>query len=201
MSLEATDVQIGYEQTIIIDGFDLSVGDGEICALVGPNGAGKSTVLKGLAGFLPMQYTALSIDGTPTTTSSRLHRRATFSILDNFAWVRGLSLWDHYRCLAPSFPIEKIEDAMDTFEVYDLADRMPYSLSTGQLQRASLVSLLLRDWRVLFLDEPEQRLDITSQEVLGDVLREIAVDRTVIMATHSPELIDRSHALTVEIDS
>lgn len=201
MSLEATDVQIGYDQTIIIDGFDLSVGDGEICALVGPNGAGKSTVLKGLAGFLPMQYTALRIDRTPTTTSSRLHRKVTFSILDNFAWVRGLTLWDHYRSLAPSFPIEKIEDAMDTFEVYDLADRMPYSLSTGQLQRASLVSILLRDWRVLFLDEPEQRLDITSQEVLGDVLREVTADRSVIMATHSPELIDRSNALTVEIDS
>ncbi|MDO5729774.1 MAG: ATP-binding cassette domain-containing protein [Actinomycetaceae bacterium] len=201
MSLEATDVRIGYDQTIIIDGFDLSVGDGEICAFVGPNGAGKSTVLKGLAGFLPMHYAALRIDGTPTTTSSRLHRRTTFSILDNFAWVRGLTLWDHYRSLAPSFPIEKIEDAMDTFEVYDLADRMPYSLSTGQLQRASLVSILLRDWRVLFLDEPEQRLDSTSQEVLGDVLREVTADRSVIMATHSPELIDRSNALTVEIDS
>ncbi|MDO5720546.1 MAG: ATP-binding cassette domain-containing protein [Actinomycetaceae bacterium] len=199
MSLIATGLSIGYDKTIVIEDFDLEVPDGQICALVGENGAGKSTLLKGLAGFMPMTYDSLKIDGRDTTTSSRFHRNSTFSILDNFAWIRGLTLWDHYRALAHGSSNSDIEEAMDTFDVYELADRMPYSLSTGQLQRASLVTILLREWRVLFLDEPEQRLDVTSQEILADVLREVAKDRSVIMASHSPTLVDRSGAHVVAI--
>lgn len=201
MSLTATGISIGYDKTIVVDGFDVSVPDGQICALVGDNGVGKSTLLKGLAGFIPMTYDSYAIDGRATTMSSRFHRRSTFSILDNFAWIRGLTLWDHYRPLAHGSSTDDIDNALDTFDVLELADRISYSLSTGQLQRASLATIMLREWRVLFLDEPEQRLDVTSQEILGDVLREIVRDRSVVMASHSPKLVDRSGARVVEIDS
>ncbi|MDO5722452.1 MAG: ATP-binding cassette domain-containing protein [Actinomycetaceae bacterium] len=188
--LEVTNAAISYGTHRVIDALDLRVEDGDITALIGANGAGKSTLLKGLAGFLPMRYDSFTLAGKQCSPSSHWHRENTFAIMDNFAWMRGLTLWDHYCLLGRGLPSSQIEDAMVRLQVDAYADRMPYSLSTGQAQRASLVTMLLRPWQVLFLDEPEQRLDVASQELLADILLTDLSGRTVVMATHSPLLRD-----------
>lgn len=198
--LTVTGATISYGTHTVIDGCDLTVEPASVVAFVGSNGAGKSTFLKGLAGFIPMQCSSFTLDGQPCVPSSPIHRRDTFAIMDNFAWMRGLTLWDHYCLLGKHLPQERIVAAMERFNIDAYADRMPYSLSTGQAQRASLVTMLLRPWKVLFLDEPEQRLDAVSQEILAEVLVEELADRTVVMATHSPMLRDEVATDLVDLD-
>lgn len=189
-ALSVTNARIAYGDNVVIDSVDFHVESGDICALVGANGAGKSTLLKGIAGFIPMTYDSFMIDGGATDPSSPRHRDLTFAIMDNFAWLRGLTLWDHYCLIGKDSSKARIHEAMERFDIDAFADRMPYSLSTGQAQRAQLVTMLLRPWQVLFLDEPEQRLDEYSQQILGEVLSSDLLDRTIIMATHSSWLRD-----------
>lgn len=199
--LTVTNAHISYGSHTVIAGRNLRVEPTSVVAFVGSNGAGKSTFLKGLAGFVPMQFSSFILDGQPCAPSSPIHRRDTFAIMDNFAWMRGLTLWDHYCLLGKHLSQEQIIGAMERFSIDAYADRMPYSLSTGQAQRASLVTMLLRPWKVLFLDEPEQRLDAVSQEILAEVLVEELADRTVVMATHSPMLRDEVATDLVDLDA
>lgn len=189
-ALSVTNARIAYDEHVVVEGLDFTVEAGDICALVGANGAGKSTLLKGIAGFIPMTYDTFTLNNQATHPSSPTHVDLTYAIMDNFAWLRGLTLWDHYCLIGKEASDERIHKAMERFDIDAFADRMPYSLSTGQAQRAQLVTMLLRPWQVLFLDEPEQRLDEYSLEILGDVLSTDLVDRTIVMATHSPWLRD-----------
>lgn len=198
--LTVTNATIAYGPHAVIDHRDLEVEAGSVTALVGTNGAGKSTFLKGLAGFIPMRYDSFQLAGQPCSPSSPTHRRDTFAIMDNFAWMRGLTLWDHYCLLGKHLTPTQIEDAMERFQIDAYADRMPYSLSTGQAQRASLVTMLIRPWKVLFLDEPEQRLDTGSQEILADVLIHDLAERTIVMATHSPLLRNEVATDLIDLD-
>ncbi|MDO5060584.1 MAG: ATP-binding cassette domain-containing protein [Actinomycetaceae bacterium] len=197
--LAITDLKVAYGENTIINGLSFNVEPGEIIALIGENGAGKSTVLKALAGFHPMTYSSFKLNGIETVPQSDLHLSRTYSVMDNFTWIRGFTLWDNYLLLGKGKTVAQIEYAMELFNVADLANRYPRTLSTGQYQRASLATLLMRDWDILFLDEPEQRLDTASVELVADILTNHLEDRCVLMASHSRDLIQRTDALELRL--
>lgn len=81
-----------------------------------------------------------------------------------------------------------VEVALDLFGAAHLIRRLPHSLSTGQERRCALASMIVRPWSVLFLDEPERGLDEEYQGVLAEALGAILGQRSVVLATHRPEL-------------
>ncbi|MGO1942943.1 MAG: ABC transporter ATP-binding protein, partial [Ancrocorticia sp.] len=187
--LEVTNARIGYGGDDVIDGLDVSARPGELIAVTGPNGAGKSTLLRGLAGYQPMECDSYTIGGRPTTPSSPDHHELTYAVMDEWMWLRGLTIRDHFEVFFEEESITTPTEALEIFGVADLADRVPYSLSSGQQRRAALASILVRPWRILFIDEPEQRLDSDFQGILGRVLHHHMGKRAVIAATHAPQLL------------
>lgn len=198
-SLSIENLTVKYGDHPVIQNLSFNIEPGEIIALTGTNGSGKTTVLKALAGFHPMEYSRFQINGQPTTPQSDLHQQRTYAILDNFSWVRGLTLWDHFLLIGQHLKVEELEEIMHRFEITAFANRIPHSLSTGQLQRASLATLAMRDWDILFLDEPEQRLDTQSQTLIAEILATEIKDRCVLMATHSTSLLVASQALELNL--
>ena len=94
-----------------------------------------------------------------------------------------------------------VEAALDDAGLGDLGDRYPHTLSTGQRQRFALAAALLRPARLLVLDEPERGLDLVGQEWVADkLLTARQSGLAVVVATHSPTLVERCADIVVEID-
>ena len=157
--LSVRNVRVGYGPITVIKGLDLDLAPGEVVAVTGSNGSGKSTLLRGLAGFQPMECSSFTISGQPAAPDSDLHRDVTYAVMDEWMWLRGMTVRDHFEVFHEESSLCDPEQALTEFGVLNLADRMPHSLSSGQLRRVTLASLLVRPWRILFIDEPEQRLD------------------------------------------
>lgn len=197
--LSVLDIHIGYGKVDVIDGLDLQVDPGEMVAVTGSNGSGKSTLLRGLAGFQPMRCTSFHIAGVSATPDTQLHRESTYAVMDEWMWLRGLTVRDHFEVFHEEESLADPETALTEFGVGDLADRMPHSLSSGQLRRVTLASILVRPWNILFVDEPEQRLDAEYQGILGEVLAHRLGGRAAIVATHAADLLGAAVTQTVHI--
>lgn len=186
----ALGIEAGYGDNHVIDGLDITAELGDLVLVTGPNGAGKSTLLGALAGLLPATFESYRMRGEDCSPQSERHRRITHSVTGEWMWLRDLTLADHLS-LAQSKPgICSADEALEEFGLAHLSGRVPSSLSSGQLQRASLASILTRPWDVLFLDEPEQRLDAEYAHKLPQVLRRCLPGRVIFASTHAPELFE-----------
>ncbi len=199
--LSVLGARIGYGSGFVIDGLDVNANTGEVVAVTGSNGSGKSTLLRGLAGFQPMRCSRFEIDGIAAAPDTALHREVTYAVMDEWMWLRGMTVRDHFEVFHEPESLADPEQALSEFGVLDLADRMPHSLSSGQLRRITLASILVRPWRILFIDEPEQRLDEEYQGILGGVLKHYLGQRCAIIATHAPELLGEVVTQTIHLDS
>ncbi|MFT3944761.1 MAG: ATP-binding cassette domain-containing protein [Ancrocorticia sp.] len=198
--LSVRNIRIGYGDTVIIDGLNLDAGPGEVVAVTGSNGAGKSTLLRGLAGFQPMECSSFTINGAPATPETDMHREVTYAVMDEWMWLRGMTVRDHFEVFHEADSLCDPEQALTEFGVLNLADRMPHSLSSGQLRRVTLASLLVRPWHILFIDEPEQRLDEEYQGILAGILNRYLGERTAIIATHAAPLLGSAVTQVLHLD-
>lgn len=202
-ALHVEKMTIGYGSEVVIDGLDIHAEAGELLTVIGPNGAGKSTLLRGLAGFHPMSFDSYFVDGISCAPESSDHKKWTHSVTDEWMWLEGLTLRDHLQLMAaPDNKAEQretINNALTIFGLSNLANRIPTSFSSGQLQRAALSSIMTRPWKVLFLDEPEKRLDDEYQGLLSTLLPALARDRVIVVATHAPELFKDCTSQLIEL--
>ncbi|WP_350258352.1 ATP-binding cassette domain-containing protein [Scrofimicrobium sp. R131] len=186
--LQVDDIRMGYGKVPVIRDLSLNVEPGQALIVTGANGAGKSTLLRGLAGLQPMKFSSYLLGGEDCPPTSRAHRQLTHSIFDDWAWLPELTVGDHLLLASKSQRSSSVEVALDLFGAAHLIRRLPHSLSTGQERRCALASMIVRPWSFLFLDEPERGLDEEYQEVLAEALGAILGQRSVVLATHRPEL-------------
>lgn len=178
----------------VLDGVDVQVGPGEVCALMGPNGCGKSTLLRALALLDPPTSGEVQIDERtyryPDTGDNGLSApwpELTFVFQQIFLWPH-LTVRDNIL-----LPVQGRDDVDDTYlaeliETFDLAefiDRFPNQVSLGQRQRAGLVRALALRPKYLLLDEVTSALDV---EQVTLVLEQINLLRSrgagVMLVTH-----------------
>ena len=209
--LVATDVAVAFpppvrgdDPTVALDGLSLSVGRGEVVALIGPNGCGKSTFLRVAAGLLPASAGAITLDGDPILAPSpgiglvfQEPRLLPWrSVAANVAWPLELAGWSEDRIRA------RVNDMLGLVGLRDAADLRPVQLSGGMRQRASIARSMALAPHVLLLDEPFSALDALTRERFNlEMLRlQQRTSTTVVIVTHSiPEAIlmaDRVIVLT-----
>ncbi|MEM9372496.1 MAG: ABC transporter ATP-binding protein [Planctomycetota bacterium] len=191
---------------------DLSIGDGDMVAVVGPNGSGKSTLVRTLAGLIrPVSGRAL-VDGRDVYRMRPRSRAARLGLLSQAADVPGLTTVaehvglgrHHKRWLLGRWAEEDAAAtcrAMDVCEIQHLAERKMDNLSGGERQRVRLATLLAQDPRALLLDEPLTGLDIEHQLDLLHLLRRLNNEhhRTVVCVLHDLDLALRFFARVVVI--
>jgi ABC-2 type transport system ATP-binding protein len=182
-----------YDGRVIVDGLDLEVGPGSAVALMGPNGCGKSTVLRCLSGHEQGTYTSFESGGLPATVHSSAYRRDVFPIFDDFSFFPDITVAEHLELLAGMYGVADHEAtaaaALTRFGVSGVAEQFPTSLSSGQIRRVAFAAAAIRPWRLLLLDEPEQRLDGDGRSRLVRFLQEqLAAGRGLVLATHDAGL-------------
>lgn len=196
---------VGYDDVPVCAAVDLTLGAGDMLALVGPNGAGKSTVLRTLLGLLEPLGGSVELFGDVPDERSRAFRARTAAVLDDDAWFPGLTAREHLLLTASGHGVTRttavVDEAVETFGLADRQDAVPSAMSSGQRRRLLLAAAFVRPRDLLVLDEPEQRLDTGMRERLADLIaREAAAGTAVLLATHDPLLLTRLDTDAVVVD-
>ncbi|MFD3888035.1 ABC transporter ATP-binding protein [Streptomyces microflavus] len=196
MDIRVEQLTAGYAGHTAVDGVDLTVGSGQVVAIVGPNGCGKSTLLRCVA---------------------RLHQPRSGKVVAGDADVWELRQRDaaHRIALLPQAPQapeavtvaglvrygrhphqglfrqwshedeEAVTRALEATGTTGLADRRLDQLSGGQRQRCWLAMALAQETPIVLLDEPTSALDIGHAVEVLDLVREVAAQgRTIVMVVH-----------------
>ncbi len=172
----------------------LSIGDGELVAVIGPSGSGKSTLLKLVAG-LESGHTGNIYLGGQNIANTPVHQRGIGMVFQSYALFPHLSVMDNVAyglALRKVSKSERTQRAMALLEVVGLAEyakRDVTQLSGGQQQRVALARALAIDPRALLLDEPLSALDASVRGQLRDQIRALQQQfgATTLLVTHDQE--------------
>ena len=170
---------------------DLAVADGEFVAIVGPTGCGKSTLLNVAAGLLRPAAGEVKIFDRPLSglncdAGYLFQADALFpwkTALDNVAI--GLEIAGTARAEA----LERAQKWLASVGLGAFGNRYPHMLSGGQRKRVGLAQVLIRDPKILLMDEPFGPLDAQTRQIMGNLLLDLwtADRKAVLFVTHDLE--------------
>jgi NitT/TauT family transport system ATP-binding protein len=169
----------------------LNVADGEFVAIVGPTGCGKSTLLNVAAGLLRPAAGSVSIFNRPL---SGLNRDAgyLFQADSLFPWKTALdnvAIGLEIAGTARSEALSRAQKFLANVGLGAFGNRYPHMLSGGQRKRVGLAQVLIRDPKILLMDEPFGPLDAQTRQIMGNLLLDLwnADRKAVLFVTHDLE--------------
>ncbi|MBF9030254.1 manganese/iron ABC transporter ATP-binding protein [Rhodobacterales bacterium HKCCE3408] len=180
---------------------------GSVTALVGVNGAGKSTLFKAIMGFVPAAAGTIRIMGMSVRDALRKNLVAYVPQAEEVDWdfpvlvedVVMMGRYGHMGFLRRARPQDHraVEDALSRVGMSQYRDRQIGELSGGQRKRVFLARALAQDGRVILLDEPFTGVDVTTEDQIVKLLRELRDEgRVMLVSTHNlgsvPEFCDRT---------
>jgi len=188
-AIETEGLRKSFGQVRALQGVDLTVSDGSVCALLGPNGAGKTTVVRVLATLTRPDGGTARVAGHDVVREPRQVRAAIglagqHSAVDDDLtghenlFILGL-MWHLGRRRARARAAELLE----RFELADAGGRLVKTWSGGMRRRLDLVASLIVAPAVLFLDEPTTGLDPRSRAEIWSAVRSLAAEGTTVLLT------------------
>ncbi|GIK95879.1 MAG: polyamine-transporting ATPase [Alphaproteobacteria bacterium] len=197
--LEFKGIAKRYGQIAAVEGFDLTVGRGELLTLLGPSGSGKTTLLKMLAGFESPDEGDIVLNGRSIATLPPAARNVGM-VFQHYALFPHLTVIDNvayglrYRGQGKAERRAKAERMLALVRLDGYGHRYPRQLSGGQQQRVAIARALAIEPDVLLMDEPLGALDRQLRLEMEQEIRRLhhELDTTFIYVTH-----DQEEALTL----
>jgi len=171
----------------------LTVNDGDLLGLVGNNGAGKTTLFRMILDLLKADEGQVTIDGINPALSEDW-KQATAAYIDDGFLIDYLTPEEYFAFLAKvcSMPQTVMEERLKAFEHFDNGEvlgqkKLIRNLSAGNKQKVGIMSVLLRQPRLVILDEPFNFLDPTSQNILKHTLTDYRqqTGATILLSSHN----------------
>ena len=187
-----------YGDKVVLDGIDLSLGEGEVFALLGPNGAGKTTCVKILSTLIPADAGSASVFGHDVRDEPQAVR-AMIGVTGQFSAVDKLLTGEENLLLMgrllhmPSDELQaRATRLLERFDLVEAATQTPATYSGGMQRRLDLAMTLMGRPRLIFLDEPTTGLDPRSRHTMWQIIRDLVADGiTVLLTTQYLEEADR----------
>lgn len=188
-----------YDQRFILQDINFDIRWGEKIALIGESGAGKTTLLNLLLGFEPVSSGEILLSGRAIDREGALRM---YAWVGQNAYIFAGTIAENIVLANPEASTKAISGAAKAAGVTDFSDHLVnglntvvgergYGLSGGQVQRIALARAFLKNAPVVVLDEPTAHLDRINKLKLLDVIDELFKSKTVIIATHDPDVITR----------
>jgi iron complex transport system ATP-binding protein len=210
VKLDIVDLSYAYDSVPVLNNVNI-MADYKITAILGPNGAGKSTLLTCIAGIRKPEGQVL-LDDTRTSDINKDELSRAISYLPQDGPSRAVMtvleavLLGRLHSLKWKVPRDDIESAYNT--LYDLgieglAERNLNQLSGGQRQMVSIAQAIVKDPKILLMDEPTNSLDLQHQLEMFDLIQEISHERNItsLIALHDLNLAARYADNIVVLDS
>ena len=190
----AKDLRRDFGDFIAVKDLNFTVGHGEIFGLLGANGAGKTTTFRMLCGLLPATNGTLQVAGH-NLRLARAPARAKigymaqkFSLYGDLTVLQNLKFFSAAYLLSGKRQKERIQWALDSFDLADFQDDDARNLPLGYKQRLALAAALMHEPEILFLDEPTSGIDPLARREFWRHINELAsAGVTVMVTTHFME--------------
>jgi sulfonate transport system ATP-binding protein len=182
---------------VAVERASLRVADGEFVAIVGPTGCGKTTLLNVAAGLLPPSSGRVEIFDAPLPGINR-QSGYLFQADALFPWktaLENVAIGLETAGVAQAQARQRAADWLDRVGLAGFGTRYPHMLSGGQRKRVGLIQVLIRDPKILLMDEPFGPLDAQTRQIMGSLLLDLwSADRkAVLFVTHD---LDEAIALS-----
>ena len=214
-TIEIENVSKAYGENTLIRDFSYIFLKHDRIGFVGKNGCGKTTIMRLINGLELADAGAYLFDGRvvdaaylkDSAAAQKFHQRVGFVFQNADAQLFCATVGEEV-AFGPAqmgLPADELErrvrDAMELFQVADLADVSPYQLSGGQKKRVALAAVVSMNPDILVLDEPTNGLDEDSCDIVVNfLLAYVAAGKTVLMSTHHQDLVRRLSARAIYID-
>ena len=195
-TVEFCDVRFSYETgNEILKGISFFVPNGKMYAIVGTSGAGKSTII----GMIPRLYDVsggcVKVAGTDVRDFDLAYLRTNIGIVTQDTYLFNGTILDNLLYAKPSATREEIESACKVANIYDFIMGLPQKfdtvvgnrglkLSGGEKQRVSIARVVLKNPKILILDEATSSLDSISESLIQSALNAVMQNRTSIVIAH-----------------
>ena len=192
-------LQITDEGVVAVQEFNLDIADGEFIVLVGPSGCGKSTTLRMVAGLEEISDGELYIDYRKVNDVAPKDRDIAM-VFQNYALYPHMTVRENMafslklKKLPKAEINEKVNEAAEILGITEYLDRKPKALSGGQRQRVAIGRAIVRNPKVLLMDEPLSNLDAKLRNQMRAEIIKLRkrIQTTFIYVTH-----DQTEAMTL----
>ncbi|MCX6017757.1 MAG: urea ABC transporter ATP-binding protein UrtD [Chloroflexi bacterium] len=208
-------VTVGFDGFMVLNGLDFSMKKGELRFLIGPNGAGKTTLLDIITGKTKPQKGEVIFDGVSTTRIGRNEHRlvrlgigrkfqtpsvfGSLSVRENLVTAIGFrEATVNLVRSAPKDEVSRVEETLDLIGLKSRATLRAAMLSHGEKQWLEIGMLLVQQPQLLLLDEPVAGMTRQERNRTGELVQEIAKNRSVLVVEHDMEFV-RRFATTVTV--
>mgnify|MGYP000299813264 FL=1 len=192
--LSVSNLSISFDESQVLEGFNLSVESGDIFALLGDSGSGKSSALRFIAGLENAMNGSVVLDGADLSLngvhSVKPELREIGMVFQDYALFPHMTVFqnisfgiDH---LSKKSKTEKVASLLELISLKGIEKKYPHQLSGGEQQRVSLARALANSPKLLLLDEPFSSLDKSHRDELVKDVRSILKNQLVtsILVTH-----------------
>ncbi|NBR93439.1 MAG: ABC transporter ATP-binding protein [Actinobacteria bacterium] len=179
----------------ILSNIDFSAGEGEMVALVGPSGAGKTTIISLIPRLYDVTSGKISIGGVDVKDLELSVLRQTVGVVTQDAHLFHDTIEGNLRYAKPDATYEQLERACTLAQIWDLVTSLPeglgtmvgergYRLSGGEKARLAIARLILKDPKIVLLDEATAHLDTENEALVQAAFKEVLKNRTSIVIAH-----------------
>jgi len=190
--IEIQNLSVVYGRKRVLSNITLSLESGKLYGLLGPNGAGKSTLFKSILGLVKPDSGKILINNQPITQVRK--KIAYIPQKEDIDWTFPATVLDIV--LTGRLPhkskfntynqndVKKVLDALSIMGMEEFIDRQIGELSGGQQQRVFIARALCQDAEILLFDEPFVGVDVTTEEKIVQVIKNLAADKKTIIIIH-----------------
>lgn len=191
--LKISDIQVVYNQTPVLDQFNLDIAAGEIVGILGPSGCGKSTLLRAIAGFVEIARGEICLNNDCLASCQCTippEKRGVGMVFQDNALFPHLTVADNIAFgltkMGRAERQARVAELIELIQLQGMHDRYPHELSGGQQQRVALARALAPRPSLILLDEPFSNLDSALTERLAVEVRDLLKQQNTaaILVTH-----------------
>lgn len=189
-AVEIKNVSLKYNEHLILDDICLNIGERDFMAIIGPNGGGKSTLLKLILGILKPDSGKIKVFGKDPVKArdsmGYLPQNIKFdpdfpiNVFETVLTGRYHGLFKGYTDEDSAAVLKVLED----MEISDLKDRQISKLSGGQMQRVFIARAIVREPKLLIMDEPMASIDPEMQSSFYKLMSDLKDKMAIILVSH-----------------
>jgi ABC-2 type transport system ATP-binding protein len=199
LAIEAVGLTKRYGDKVAVDNLTLRVARGEVFGLLGPNGAGKTTTILMLLGLSEPTAGTARVDGLdPTRDGLAVKRRVGYlpddvGFYDELTGFENLMYTAALNRLSRREAVKRVDGLVELVGLAEVADRKVHGYSRGMRQRLGLADALVKQPRVLILDEPTVNIDPRGVEEILDLVGRLRAEEgvTVLLSSHLLHQVER----------